>query len=92
MKKYGDIHYCVSLYGPKGDIESDITKTGVVAPLVEAFDKLHQANDMNNTLWIVVHTSVYDLVEKTLTLSVRESRDLLTFLNNLLAKILKIFC
>ena len=79
MSKYGDIYYSSALYGPEGRIDGDISKTGVLAPVVKAFDELHQANDMNNTLWITLETSIYDLENKTLTLSVRESRDLATF-------------
>ncbi|MBQ0097854.1 MAG: hypothetical protein KBS62_02820 [Oscillospiraceae bacterium] len=79
MSKYGDIYYSSALYGPEGRIDGDISKTGVLAPVVKAFDELHQANDMNNTLWITLETSIYDLENKTLTLSVRESRDLSTF-------------
>lgn len=79
MAAHGDIYYCSALYGPEGRIDGDISKTGILAPVVKAFDELHQANDMNNTLWITIETSIYDLENKTLTLSVRESRDLATF-------------
>ncbi len=75
----GDIYYSPALWGAEGDIKGDISKTGIIAPAVKAFDKLHRANDMNNTLWITVETSIYDLKNKTLTLSVRESLDLATF-------------
>ena len=79
MTKYGDIYYSSSLFGPEGRIDGDISKTGIIAPVIEFYDELHKANDMNNTLWITVETSIYDLENKTLTLSVRESRDLATF-------------
>ena len=79
MAAYGDIYYSSALYGPEGNIKGDISKTGILAPVVQVFDELHKANDMNNTLWITVETSIYDLENKTLTLSVRESRDLSTF-------------
>ena len=79
MSAYGDIYYSSALYGPEGGINGDISKTGILAPVVEAFDELHEANDMNSTLWITAETSIYDLENKTLTLSVRESRDLQTF-------------
>ena len=79
MAAYGDIYYSSSLYGPEGSINGDISKTGILAPVVKAFDELHEANDMNSTLWITVATSIYDLENKTLTLSVRESRDLQAF-------------
>ena len=79
MAAYGDIYYSSALYGPEGNIKGDISKTGILAPVVQVFDELHKANDMNNTLWITVETSIYDLENKTLTLSVRESRDLATF-------------
>ena len=79
MNAYGDIYYSSTLYGPEGRIDGDISKTGILAPVVEAYDELHKANDMNYTLWITVETSIYDLENKTLTLSVRESRDLKTF-------------
>ena len=79
MAAYGDIYYSSSFYGPEGSINGDISKTGILAPVVEAYDELHEANDMNSTLWITAETSIYDLENKTLTLSVRESRDLQTF-------------
>lgn len=79
MNAYGDIYYSSALYGPEGKIDGDISKTGILAPVVEAYDELHKANDMNYTLWITIETSIYDLENKTLTLSVRESRDLKTF-------------
>ena len=79
MAAYGDIYYSQALYGPEGRIDGDISKTGILAPVVEAYDELHEANDMNSTLWITAETSIYDLENKTLTLSVRESRDLQTF-------------
>ena len=79
MNAYGDIYYSSVLYGPEEKIDGDISKTGILAPVVEAYDELHKANDMNYTLWIMIETSIYDLENKTLTLSVRESRDLKTF-------------
>ena len=79
MAAYGDIYYSSSFYGPEGSINGDISKAGILAPVVKAFDELHEANDMNSTLWITAETSIYDLENKTLTLSVRESRDLQTF-------------
>lgn len=79
MEKYGDIYYNPAFYGPEGNIDGDISKTGILAPLVAHQNELHQQNDMNFTLWITIHTSIYDLENKTLTLSVRESRDLSLF-------------
>ena len=79
MAEYGDIYYSSALYGPEGRIDGDISKTGILAPVVKALNELHLANDMHNKLWITLETSIYDLENKTLTLSVRESRDLSTF-------------
>ena len=79
MAEYGDIYYSSALYGPEGRIDGDISKTGILAPVVKALNELHLANDMHNTLWITLETSIYDVENKTLTLSVRESRDLQTF-------------
>lgn len=79
MDKYGDIYYSSLFYEPEGNIDGDISKTGILAPVVSHFDQLHQKNDINFTLWITIHTSIYDLENKTLTLSIRKSRDLSLF-------------
>ena len=79
MDKYGNIYYSSLLYEKEGNINGDISKTGIIAPVVSHYDRLHKENDMNFKLWITLFTSIYDLENKTLILSVRESRDLYAF-------------
>lgn len=79
MKEYGDIYYIPELWGEEGPINGDLTKTGVLAPAVKASEELYKVQDKTGKLWITIETSIYDLKNKTLHLSVRESQDLYEF-------------
>ena len=87
MVAYGDIYYSPALFGQEGRIDGDISKTGILAPVVKAFDELHEANDMNSTLWITAETSIYDLENKTMIICCQECTEVYSYsldTNNLL--------
>ncbi|MCQ2754728.1 MAG: hypothetical protein MJ231_06740, partial [bacterium] len=71
MKEYGDIYYIPELWGKEGPISGDLTKTGILAPAVKASEELYKVQDKTGKLWITIETSIYDLKNKTLHVSVR---------------------
>ena len=80
MENYGGVYYNTSLWDGETVLNGDISKAGTLAPVVEAITKAYNAqNDTDASLWITIHTSVYDLVNKTLDIQVRESQDHLRF-------------
>ena len=80
IDNYGAVYYSIALCDGEAAIQGDISKTGILAPLVEALTNDYNAQDMENGgLWITVHTAVYDLENITLDLQVRESQDHLHF-------------
>lgn len=80
MDNYGDVYYTSALWDGEYAINGDISKTGIIAPYVERATERYNAQNMEDgTLWITVHTSVYDLENLTLDLQVRESQDHLHF-------------
>ena len=79
IENYGAVYYNPALWDGETSINGDIDKTGILAPIVEKVAGTYNANEQDSTLWITVHTAVYDLENLTLDLSVRESQDHLHF-------------
>ena len=80
MDNYGGVYYTSALWDGEKTIHGDVSKTGVLAPVVErAAEKYNAQNMEDGSLWITVHTSVYDLENLTLDIQVRESQDHLHF-------------
>jgi hypothetical protein len=80
MDNYGGVYYTSALWDGEKTINGDISKTGILAPSVEKVAELYNAqNKENGSLWITIHTSVYDLENLTLDIQVRESQDHLHF-------------
>ena len=80
MGNYGGVYYTSALWDGEKSIHGDVSKTGILAPSVERVTELYNAQSMEDgTLWITVHTSVYDLENLTLDIQVRESQDHLHF-------------
>ena len=79
IENYGAVYYNPALWDGATAIKGDIEKTGIIAPVVEKVTDNYNANELGDTLWITVHTAVYDLENLTLDLSVRESQDHLHF-------------
>ena len=80
MDNYGGVYYTSALWDGEKTINGDISKTGILAPSVEKVAELYNAqNKEDGSLWITIHTSVYDLENLTLDIQVRESQDHLHF-------------
>lgn len=80
MNTYGGVYYTSALWDGEAVIHGDISKTGIIAPVVEKATQSYNEQDMDaGKLWITVHTTVYDLENKTLDIQVRESQDHLHF-------------
>lgn len=76
IQNYGAVYYTDALWNGEKVINGDISKTGILAPAVEVAQKSYNAqNQEDGSLWITVHTSVYDLEHLTLDIQVRESQD-----------------
>lgn len=80
MENYGGVYYNAALWDGEKALKGDISKAGIIAPLVEWEVNSYKAQDMESgSLWITVHTSVYDLENLSLDIQVRESQDHLHF-------------
>lgn len=76
----GGLYYTSALWDGKAVIKGDISKTGCISPVVEVASNAYMAqNNTDGSLWITVHTSVYDLENLTLDIQLRESQDHLHF-------------
>ena len=75
METAGGVYYLPSLWDGETVINGDISKTGIIAPVVEKVAEKYNNQNLGTDLWITVETSVYDLENLTLDLSVRESQD-----------------
>lgn len=76
MDNYGAVIYNADLYDGEFAIHGDIARTGIISKVVESATGKYIAQDMTDgSLWITIHTSVYDLQEKTLDIQLRESHD-----------------
>ena len=75
METAGGVYYLPSLWDGETAIKGDISKTGVIAPVVEKVADKYNEQIPGTDLWITIETSVYDLENLTLDLSVRESQD-----------------
>ena len=75
MENYGAVYYVPSLWDGETEIHGDISKTGILAPVVEKVTQKYNDQNFGTDLWITVETAVYDLENLTLDLSVRESQD-----------------
>lgn len=80
MDNYGGVYYTSALWDGEKTINGDISRTGILSPVVERAAKTYNAQNMENaSLWITIHTSVYDLENLTLDIQIRESQDHLHF-------------
>ena len=75
MENYGAVYYLPSLWDGEAAIHGDIAKTGILAPVVDKVAKKYNDQNFGSDLWITIETSVYDLENLTLDLSIRESQD-----------------
>ena len=76
METYGGIYYYPDLWDGETALHGDASRAGVLADAVRAITESYNAqNDTDGSLWITIHTSVYDLENKTLDIQVRESQD-----------------
>ena len=80
MEKYGGIYYTAALWDGERALHGDISKVGIISPVIEKVKEIYNAqNEEDGSLWITIHTSVYDLENLTLDIQVRESQDHLHF-------------
>lgn len=80
MDNYGGVYYTSALWDGEKVLDGDTSKGGILADLINYEHESYKAQNMeNDSLWITVHTAVYDLENKTLDLQVRESQDHLHF-------------
>lgn len=80
MDNYGGVYYTSVLWDGEKIINGDISRTGILSPVVELESEAYRAQNMENAgLWITVHTAVYDLENLTLDIQLRESQDHLHF-------------
>ncbi|MDO4939366.1 MAG: hypothetical protein Q4E54_05325 [Lachnospiraceae bacterium] len=83
MTNYNSIPYTAAFWDGDREIYGDISRTGTIAPAVKiAADNYKKQNTEDGSLWITIHTSVYDLENKTLDIQMRESQDHLHFTIN----------
>ena len=75
MDNFGGVYYVPALWDGESCIAGDISKTGILAPVVEKITDKYKAQNMGDELWITVETAVYDLENLTLDVAVRESQD-----------------
>lgn len=75
MDNFGGIYYTPEFWDGETVIHGDISKTGILAPVVKAATESYNRQELGDQLWITVETAVYDLEAKTLDVSVRESQD-----------------
>ena len=75
METGGGVYYLPSLWDGETAIAGDISKTGIIAPVVEKTMEKYNNQNPGTELWITVETAVYDLENLTLDLSVREAQD-----------------
>jgi len=80
MNNYGGVYYDSGLYDGEKALYGDTEKSGIIKPAVEYYDECYKTqNKEEGILWITIHTSVYDLVNKTLDIQVHESQEVLHF-------------
>ncbi|MDO4815638.1 MAG: linear amide C-N hydrolase [Bacillota bacterium] len=80
MEKYGGVYYSMALRDGEPAVNGDISETGILSAVAEREMAAYCAqNSEDGSLWITVHTSVYDLENLTLDIQVRESQDHLHF-------------
>ena len=80
MDNYGGVYYTSELWDGEKALNGDLSKAGILAPILEYSEKKYNAQNMEDgSLWITVHTCVYDLENLTLDIQVRESQDHLHF-------------
>ena len=80
IENLGAVYYNTSLFDGEAALKGDISKAGILAPALESTIQKYNAQDMEEgSLWITIHTSVYDLENLTLDIQVRESQDHLHF-------------
>ena len=75
MEAAGGVYYLPALWDGEASIGGDISKTGIIAPAVKKVSDKYNDQNFGTDLWITLETSVYDLENLTLDLSVRESQD-----------------
>lgn len=80
MNNYGAVYYLPALWDGENNIHGNISKTGIIAPVVNKAMESYKIQNMEDaSLWITIHTSVYDLENLTLDIQVRESQDHMHF-------------
>ena len=80
MDNYGGVYYTSALWDGEKTLNGDISKTGILSAVVEREAETYKAQNMENaSLWLTIHTSVYDLENLTLDIQIRESQDHLHF-------------
>ena len=71
----GGLYYLPALWDGETYIGGDISKTGVIAPLVKESAETYNNQVYGSELWITLGTYVYDLENLTLDVAVRESQE-----------------
>lgn len=79
IENYGAVYYNSLLWDGEKALKGDPEKAGIIAPSVKNVAKKYNDQPTDGSLWITIHTSVYDLENKTLDIQVRESQDHLHF-------------
>ena len=75
IEQYGIVPYTPDLWDGETAIHGDISKTGLLAPVIEVSHESYIAQKTDGSLWITLETAVYDLENLTLDIAVRESQD-----------------
>ncbi|MCQ2742263.1 MAG: carcinine hydrolase/isopenicillin-N N-acyltransferase family protein [Bacilli bacterium] len=76
MDNYGGVFYNSSFWDGESNLKGDIARGGLAAPLIAEDAEYYQRQDKEDmSIWITVHTSVYDSKNQTLDLRLREGID-----------------
>lgn len=80
MENFGGVLYTSAMWDGESVIHGDVEKTGTIAPVVAyAAEKYESQSSEDGSLWITLHTSVYDLENLTLDIALREGQDQMRF-------------
>lgn len=79
LREDGAVCYTPELWDGEKCLNGDSSKAGIVSPIVEYDHQQYRLQNEDGSLWLTIHTSVYDLENRTLDIQVRESQDHLHF-------------
>lgn len=79
MKNNGMILYSPDLFDGEPQINGDFSRAGIIAPVALRYYRNYIEQKYNDELMMTIYTSVYDLDNLTLDISVREAQDHLHF-------------